>query len=120
MSGRLPAVEDGATIRARLAEIQAERMAAIAGCSCQARDVAGRTVHTPLCPLRPEPAAQLALAREAIQRARERQRARLAQPELPIERAIAHVERAIAVAEACVEHIERAIADKHARHRVLS
>ena len=78
MSGRLPACEQPG-IAERMREIQAERMAAIAGCSCPQRTAAGEIVHTPLCPLRSgaPPAAQL---REVMQRARERLQPRLCLP----------------------------------------
>lgn len=70
MTGRTPACEDSAAIAERLREIQRARMQAIAGCSCPQRDTNGNVVHTPLCPLRAEPASQMEMAREAIQRAR--------------------------------------------------
>lgn len=80
MTGRAPVCEDAAAIAERLAEIQRARMAAIAGCTCPQRDAAGNVVHTPLCPLRAEPASKMEMAREAISRSR----ARLAQHTLPI------------------------------------
>lgn len=79
MTGRAPVCEDGAAIAERLAEIQRARMAAIAGCTCPGRDTTGNVVHTPLCPLRAEPASKMEMAREAISRSR----ARLAQHTLP-------------------------------------
>ena len=96
MTGRTPACEDSAAIAARLAEIQRARMQAIAGCSCPQRDTNGNVVHTPLCPLRAEPASQMEMAREAIIRARERQR------------------------RTADDYIAEGIAAKYARHRVLS
>ena len=74
---RTPACEDAATISARLRELQAERMAAIAGCICGTlgpaqRDVAGNVVHAPGCPLR-APSAALAVAMERL-RARHKRR----------------------------------------------
>jgi len=78
MSSRLPACESPG-IAERLAEIQAERIRMIAGCHCP-RDALGAATHNTLCPLRPEPASQMALALEAMQRAR----ARLRQVGVPI------------------------------------
>jgi len=104
---RTPACEDSAAIAERLAEIQAERLAAIAGCSCPQRDTNGNVVHTPLCPLRAEPASQMEMAREAIQRARVRVDRRGFSSSPP-------------PASAEDDLIERAIAAKYARHRVLS
>ena len=137
MTGRLPACEDSG-IAERLAEIQAERMARIAGCACPPDGEGGQT-HRPGCPLEPRPTAmpsQMEMARAALRRARARLRLRSCtcapseaprpcphkyalsecwaaanQPELPIDRAIAAAER-------YVEHIERAIEAKAARHRI--
>jgi len=95
MTARTPACEDSAAIAERLAEIQRARMQAIAGCSCPG-DLLGNITHTPICPMRLEPASQMELAREAIQRARERQR------------------------RTADDYIAEGIAAKYARHRVLS
>lgn len=51
MSSRRPSIEDSATISRRMAEIQRDRMAAIAGCTCQ-RTVLGEILHRDNCPLR--------------------------------------------------------------------
>ena len=72
MSGRLPACESPG-IAERLAEIQAERIRMIAGCHCP-RDALGAAIHNTLCPLRPEPASQMAATLEAMARARARVR----------------------------------------------
>jgi hypothetical protein len=95
VTGRTPACEDAAAISARLRQIQAERMQAIAGCYCTQRDCAGNTVHTPLCPLRQVAPPDVATARlsEAVQRLR------------------ARVNRTVS---------EQAIATKYGRYRVLS
>jgi hypothetical protein len=79
MSGRLPACEDSATITARIAELRAERMAAIAGCVCgtlgpRQHDAAGNLVHAPQCPLGPAPPSAMQAALEAMARARARLR----------------------------------------------
>src|SRR5580765_1936599 len=100
---RTPACEDAATIGARLRELQAERMAAIAGCICGTlgpaqHDTAGNLVHAPQCPLRVPPQAALALAV-----AMERLRAR-------------HKRRPMTADEIYAE----GVAAKYARHRVLS
>lgn len=82
MSGRVPIADDAAAISARLREIRAERLAAIAGCACPPADLLGGITHRPNCPLGPEAAmpSQMELAREAMQRAR----ARLRQAGVPI------------------------------------
>lgn len=81
MSARLPVCEDAA-VGQRMREIQAERMAAIAGCACSQRDTTGEVVHAGGCPLRAPPAV---LAREAMQRAR----ARLVRGVAPVALAVA-------------------------------
>jgi len=77
MSGRVPMCEQPG-IAARLAEIQRERVAAIAGCRCPQRTTEGLVVHVSLCPLGPHPAppSQMSLVLEAMQRARARTRLR--------------------------------------------
>jgi len=105
MSGRVPVCEDGAAIGQRLREIQAERMAAIAGCGCPQRDTSGNAVHTPLCPLlRADTPSAVELAREAMQRVRERLQPRLCLP----------------APKTAAEHYAEGVAAKYARHRVLS
>ena len=97
MTGRLPVCEQSG-IAERLAEIQAERMASIAGCQCPPDGSGGQT-HRPGCALEPRPAAmpsQLEMAREAIRRARARQR------------------------RTADDFMAEGIAAKAARHRVLS
>jgi len=97
MTGRTPACEDSG-IAERLAEIQAERMARIAGCQCPPDGDGGQT-HRPGCALEPRPAAmpsQMEMARAAMRRARARQR------------------------RTADDYIAEGIAAKAARHRVLS
>jgi len=139
---RTPACEDAATISARLRELRAERMAAIAGCLCgtlgpSQRDVAGNLVHAPQCPLRATPAAmasQLEQAREAMRRARARllrgQPSRLI---LPTDLALTDDDmaelRAIWILQTqcpaelpldrADEIIAEGVAAKYARHRIL-
>jgi len=62
-------------IAERMAEIQAERVAAIACCVCPP-DGAGGEAHRPGCALEPRPAppSQMQLTLEAMQRARVRLR----------------------------------------------
>jgi hypothetical protein len=118
MTGRTPAIDDSAAIAARLAELQRERAMALVGCACP-ETVRGEKLHVASCPLRPQPASQMEMAREAIQRARAR--ANRNQAELPIDDAvrIAWAERS-SRPERYVEIIERARAEKAARHRVLT
>jgi hypothetical protein len=183
MTGRTPACEDSAAIGARLRELQAERIAMLAGCNCPS-SVRGEKLHVPSCPLRAPPQAALALA-VAMERLRARARLRsctcapseaprpcphryalsecwsaanssgpdglatrgsrlrpssreaspgedtaeaLRVPPVPSQMVLATeaLWRARArlrtrdAAERYVEHIERAIAQKYARHRVLS
>ena len=97
MTGRLPVCEESG-IAERLAEIQAERMASIAGCQCPPDGDGGQT-HRPGCPLEPRPSAmpsQMEMARAAMRRARARQR------------------------RTADDYIAEGIAAKAARHRVLS
>jgi len=78
MTGRLPVCEDAAAISERIGELQAERMASIAGCQCPPDGDGGQT-HRPGCALEPRPAAmpsQMELARAAMRRARARLRLR--------------------------------------------
>jgi len=62
-------------IAERMAELQRERVAAIAGCRCPQRTTEGLVVHVSLCPLGPHPAPP-SLVLEAMQRARARTRLR--------------------------------------------
>jgi hypothetical protein len=81
MSGRQLVCEDAAAIAERLAEIQRERVAAIAGCRCPQRTTAGEVVHVTACPLGPAPpSSQMQATLEAMARAR----ARLRQAGVPI------------------------------------
>jgi hypothetical protein len=72
MSGRTPACEDSAAITARIAELQAERLAALAGCTCPQRTTAGEVVHVTACPLGPAAPSQMESALDAMRRARAR------------------------------------------------
>jgi hypothetical protein len=104
VTGRTPACED-AGIAERMREIQRDRMQAIAGCYCTQRDTAGNTVHLQLCPLRQAQPSQMVATLEAMQRARARVYRRVAPDTPPL---------------TADEIIERGIAEKYARHRVLT
>lgn len=83
MTGRLPVCEDAAAIGTRMRELQAERMASIAGCQCPPDGDGGQT-HRPGCALEPRPAAmatpsQISLVLAAV----ERLRAKRKHPTLP-------------------------------------
>ena len=110
MTGRVPLADDGAAIAKRLAEIQAERMQAIAGCGCPPADMLGGITHRPNCPFGPQPVmpSQMELAREAMQRARARARVG-PQPRL-----------CLPAPKTAAEHYAEGVAAKYARHRVLS
>jgi len=72
---RTPACEDSG-IGERMRELQRDRMAAIAGCSCPQRTTAGEVVHRPGCAMLPPPpdvAIALAVAMERL-RARRKHR----------------------------------------------
>ena len=76
MTGRLPVCEDAAAIGTRMRELQAERMARIAGCQCPPDGDGGQT-HRPGCALEPRPAAmatpsQISLVLAAVERMRAR------------------------------------------------
>jgi len=103
MSGRRPVCEDAAAIAARLAELQRERVAALAGCRCPQRTTEGLVVHVTACPLGPAPPSQMQATLEAMARAR----ARLRQAGVPIR-------------ERADEIIAEGITAKYARHRVLT
>ena len=103
MTGRLPVCEESG-IAERLAEIQAERMASIAGCQCPPDGSGGQT-HRPGCALEPRPAAmatpsQISLVLAAV----ERMRAKRKHPTLP------SADELLAEGHAAIEA---------ARHRVL-
>jgi len=75
MSGRVPMCEQPG-IAERLAELQRERVAAIAGCRCPQRTTEGLVVHVTACPLRPAAPSQMQATLAAMARARARTRLR--------------------------------------------
>ena len=104
MTGRLPVCEDAAAIGTRMRELQAERMASIAGCQCPPDGDGGQT-HRPGCALEPRPAAmatpsQISLVLAAVERMRLR------------------AYRTRGMPRTADEIMAEAIAAKNARHRV--